>query len=231
MKKIAKWILDILIPPRCLNCSRHIPSETTLCNDCERKIEINKTFFCGECKARLPESRKICHLNFPYLLGAACEYDNASVQALITGLKFNFAQRAALDLGKILANYAKATNFDISQFTILPIPLYKKRERERGFNQSRLIALEFSKCMNLPIDDSIIFRIKSTHPQSQAKNRGIRLENIANCFSIPYPEKIEGRDFILIDDVITSGATMNEATRVLKLAGAKKIVAMVVAKA
>lgn len=229
--KVTEWILDTLIPPSCLRCERNIPSQKALCSECAGEIEINKTFFCGECRARVPENRKICHLNFPYLLGAASEYDNKSVQALITGLKFNFAERAAVDLGRILADYARATNFDLSQFTILPIPLHRKRERERGFNQSKLIALEFSRRMDLPMDDSIIFRIKSTHPQSQAKNREIRFENVARCFSIPHSEKTEQKNFVLIDDVITSGATMNEATRVLKLAGARKILAMVAARA
>ncbi|MDO8500183.1 MAG: phosphoribosyltransferase family protein [bacterium] len=112
----------------------------------------------------------------------------------------------------------------------IPIPLYKSRERKRGFNQSGLIAEFLGKHFNIAVETKAVCRIKNTLPQIEMKTDYDRQKNIAGVFKVETPDAVKGKIVILIDDVLTSGATLEEAARVLKSAGAKSIWAAVVAR-
>jgi len=146
---------------------------------------------------------------------------------------------AAEPLASVLAEYLSASisNFEleISNYIILPIPLHPRRERERGFNQALVLA-ELLKgkseiLREIPILTGVLVRIKPTLSQTKRKGREGREENVRNCFGVLKPELISGKDIFLVDDVFTSGATMREAVRVLKSAGAGKITALAAARA
>lgn len=120
-----------------------------------------------------------------------------------------------------------------NNYLLIPIPLHPTRERERGFNQTLLIAKELQKKFGIPIEKRLM-RIKHTAPQVTRKNKEQRKENITHCFQIDNDnnkEKWKEKTILLIDDVTTSGETMKEAVRTLRAHGAKKIIALVVAKA
>lgn len=132
---------------------------------------------------------------------------------------------------------------DKNAFLIIPIPLYPQKKRERGFNQAELIAKELATklttydVVNLntkPATSNLrlsnLIRIKKTKSQTTLKKEE-RFANIAHCFALKNPQEISGKNIVLVDDVFTSGATMREAVRVLRAAGARKIVAFVLAKA
>jgi len=110
------------------------------------------------------------------------------------------------------------------------MPLHKNREEKRGFNQSELLSEEISKILTLPIINGAILRIKETKPQAELRGWEQRKVNMEKSFSVSNPEKIAGKNIILVDDVCTSGATANEAVKTLKENGAKKIIVLVVAK-
>src|SRR3989338_5095316 len=102
-------LLDLLFPPRCLYCRTPLASaHEALCNGCAAAIPLEKTLRCGECLARIPEKRRICHNNFPYTLGTAAHYKNPSVRTLVQGLKFRHAHAAAFSLGTLLAKYLRS---------------------------------------------------------------------------------------------------------------------------
>lgn len=237
---LLKSLINILFPSLCLSCEKHIRGEGVLCPECFGKISLNQTLFCGKCRARLPDQRKICHRDFPYLLGAAGNYNDEILKNLIHGLKFKYLKSAARPLGEILIRYTEKLHLPLEKFLVVPLPLSKNRLRERGFNQAELIAKIFAEHFRLPLITDALTRGKHTKPQSETKNLLERKENVRGCFTVAQPDPlrqsaseartIAGKNILLIDDVTTSGATLLEAAAVLKNAGAKKIIALTVAK-
>jgi ComF family protein len=249
--KIKNLLLDILFPPLCLNCQKHLENRNELiCEQCLSLIKLNNTLFCPVCRARLAENKLLCRHSakenpaFPYLLAAAGNYDEPVLQNLIHYFKYKSFENLAPILGEIILKYldnlfknsnnnggiVDYTKLEIRNFIVVPIPLHKRRERERGFNQAKLLAGIIAKKFNLELKDCLK-RIKNTKPQSQLKDGEKRQSNVFNCFLIAGSDFIKGKKIILVDDVFTSGSTINEAIKILKANGAKRIIALVVAKA
>ncbi|MEK7555309.1 MAG: ComF family protein [Patescibacteria group bacterium] len=238
--KLKNITLDILFPPFCVNCQQHLDNRDKLiCDNCYASIKLNNTLFCPVCRTRLAENKQICHFA-SYLLASAGNYDDPVLQNLIRFFKFKSLENLSPILGKILIKYLNSLNpirqladyiLNPKSFIIIPIPLHPQRKRERGFNQAELLAKFVSDNLNLEMIDGLK-RIKNTEPQSKSKNRESRLKNISGCFKInPLAEiNVKNKNIILVDDVFTSGATMNEAIKILKSNGAKKIIALVLAK-
>ncbi len=237
--KVKDIILDILFPSLCLNCRQYLQqSQNTknnyICADCHNSIQLNTSLFCPVCRLRLAGNKKICS-HTKYLLGAAGNYDDPVIKNLIHYFKYKSFENLTPILGEIILNYLKLINFQnykLPNFIIIPIPLHRAKERQRGFNQSKLLAKYVADNFNLELAD-ILKRNKNTKPQAQCKSEE-RIKNISNCFQIKNSadaEKIKNKNILLIDDVFTSGATINEAVKILKQNGARKIIALVAAKA
>ncbi len=113
---------------------------------------------------------------------------------------------------------------------IIPIPLSRKRLRQRGYNQSELLGKFLSDKLSVKISSNVLYKTRETISQVEIKDRSKRLKNLQGAFEVKNPETIKNKSVILIDDIITTGATMAEASRVLKKAGAKKVIGLVVAK-
>lgn len=229
--KMINLVLDIIFPAHCLGCGKNLKNGEFLCPDCFLKIGVNKTLFCGKCRARLPENKKICHLDFPYVLGAAAGYHNETVKGLIHNLKFNGARRAAKPLGEILIKYLKGLDLNFENFVIVPVPLGRRRLKTRGFNQAELLAKEISAYFGIPVASSALIRAKETKPQTELKSLEERFKNLEESFSVSAPEIISNKNILLVDDVSTSGATLSAAAAALKKSGAKKIIALAAALA
>ncbi len=235
--KLKDIVLDIFFPPLCLNCQKYLGSKGgVLCDDCQSLIKLNNALFCPHCLARLADGRKICHRDSQYLLAAASNYDNPVIQNLIHYFKYKSFQNIAPILGEILIKYLEGAQLinqstnKLMNYIIVPVPLHPRRERKRGFNQAELLAKSVASHFNLPLVNGLM-RIRNNKPQVGLKDNKDRVKNIFNCFQIKNPEAVSGKNIILVDDVFTSGATMNEAVRILKMAGAERIIALTVAKA
>jgi len=123
---------------------------------------------------------------------------------------------------------------------VIPIPLHKRKLHERDFNQAELLAKEVAKQFSIPLENGILKRNQFTFPQAQIKDHKIRRENVKNIFEIErkFVKKcktenknlLQEKTIILVDDVATTGATLSEAAKVLKQAGAKEVWGLVVAK-
>ena len=222
--------LELIFPSRCAGCSELTGKGPALCEKCARSLQTYDSLFCGVCMARLPEGKKICHPDSPFILGAAINYHSGAAGALIRELKFKRNKKIAKFLADLLASYLKKLPFTLSSYEILAMPLSSARQRERGFNQAGLIAEELSPLVSVPILPGGLTRIKHSTPQSKIRGRKERLQNVSGAFSAK-PELVAGKNIILLDDVITSGATMFEAARALKSAGVRKIIALAAAKA
>jgi ComF family protein len=254
---LIKWknfILDILFPPICLNCKISLTRNEYLCAACYNSIQLNTSLFCPVCRLRLAENKKICECaaviikndkneiehQYSYILAAAGNYDDPVIRNLIHYFKYNSFENLTPILGEILLKYIKNClpagrhgKLKIENFVIVPIPLHRVKERQRGFNQSKLLAKYIAENFNLELAD-ILKRTKNTKPQAQCKNNESRAKNIKNCFQIKNPadaEKIKNKNILLIDDVFTTGSTINEAVKILKQNGCGRIIALVAAKA
>jgi ComF family protein len=221
---------DVFFPPACVACGDSIPAGV-MCDACRASIDGFDTLFCGTCAARLPDQKKICHKDAPYLLGAAAAYDDEPLRALIHALKFQGVAAAAEPLAQILAGYATRLRLDLAQYIVTPIPLSAKRARARGFNQSTLIARPFAAALGIPFEEHLLARIQHRKPQSDTEDIFERRENIKGCFALAPGADVADKKIVLIDDVTTSGTTLTEAAHVLKNGGAKKIIALACAKA
>lgn len=229
--KAKTFFLDILFPPLCVHCHAHLQSaQELLCVPCATSITLHNSLFCGSCMRRLPEAKKTCHQDTPYILGAAGEYDNPAIASLIHALKYNKMERAAPFLGILLVHYAETAGLDTNNFCVVPVPLSKKRMRERGFNQAELIAAFFAAHFQIPLHAAALIKTTHTKPQ-MGLARVEREKNLIGCFEVLNDSEIKGKNIVLIDDVSTSGTTLAEASRALKRAGAKKIIGLVAAKA
>lgn len=234
MKALNK-ILELVFPSKCLSCDalteKSAGDFSSCCLECFGRIRLNRTFFCGLCRARLPEGKRICHQGFPFVLGAAGEYADETLRALILGFKFKRVKEASEPLSRLVASYLELLPKPWREFTFVPIPLNRQREKERGFNQSEIMARTIAKSLGCGVEAGNLIRVKNTKPQSETGSYRERSQNIEAAFKLLKSREIRGRKIVVLDDVITSGATLTEAVRLLKTSHPKEILAITVAKA
>ncbi|MFH1662113.1 MAG: ComF family protein [Candidatus Falkowbacteria bacterium] len=256
-KKTRDFVLDMIFPLECLSCGME---GEWLCEKCFRKIEIKETQYCLQCKKENKFGEFCDNCNLKYSLDGvliAGNYEDEVIAKLIKSLKYHFARDIAEELSKFLIlflkdlitkNKIKKIDFNngigfekfkehknIPNFLlnfkdnlIIPVPLHKKRERWRGFNQAELIAKIVARYFNLDFCASKLVRVKYKKPQAKLGERD-RLINILECFKW-VGEDLRGRNIIIVDDVATTGSTLNECSKVLKASGAGEVFGLVVAK-
>lgn len=235
IKKLYKIFLDLFFPKKCINCGR---GKDFMCEDCFSMIEILEKDYCPFCfpPKITPGGKICCFCKKDYFLdGLICatSMENIVVKKTIHLFKYPpFLKELSRHLSFLIINHLKLTNNELMflNFIITPIPIANKRLSFRGFNQSEEIAKELSSFLNLPME-KIICRIKNTKPQTMlGKNK--RQNNVFNAFALEkrFQGKIKGKNILLIDDVLTTGATMNEAARILKENGAQNVWGIVVAR-
>jgi ComF family protein len=150
---------------------------------------------------------------------------------MIRRLKYRGRTGYASILAQLLEKYLKNLNLKLGTYTVVPIPLSKKRLGERGYNQAAIIAKLMAERFRLNFEEGALIRVKDAKAQMEVKSWDDRKANIAGCFGITDASLINKKNIILIDDVFTSGSTISEAVRTLKAAGAGRIIALTVAKA
>ena len=221
--KIGNFILDLFFPKFCLNCQKE---GTFLCQDCQAILDISNSHH--------PPSKFGGGLNDLYW---AVEYKNPLIKNLIKIFKYEpFVKELAKDLASLVIAHFQLLDEKPSflkknpDYVLVPVPLEKRKLKWRGFNQVEEIGKEISKFLNIPLINDILFKIKETPPQVELSEKE-REENIKEVFIIRNREKILGKKILLVDDVYTTGSTMEEAARVLKKAGAKEVIGIVIARA
>lgn len=214
-------ISDIIFPPRCAHCLRILPAGA-LCAACRAQIKIKDSYFCGSCRARAP-AKSVCHPSFPYLLAAAADY-KGPVESLVKTLKFGGVRDAAAEIADLMAQYLNLLAVPPDMF-LVPVSLSSRRQRERGFNQAELIALELAGFLHLPLLPEALIRVRHTAPQAKTSSIKERVQNVDLAFRAE-PELVGGKRIFLIDDVVTSGSTLLAAASALRSAGALKVIGL-----
>jgi len=234
--KIKNLVFDVLFPLICLDCQKYIANgENPICNQCFSLIKLNTSLFCPVCRARLADNKKICNHGkknqpFSYLLAAAGNYDDPILRNLIHYFKYESFENLSPLLGELTIKYIENCKLKIENYIVIPVPLSSRSLRRRGFNQSKSLAEFIAANFNLTMINGLK-RTKNTLPQAKLKDNEERAKNVKNCFTVQNAENIKNKNILLVDDVFTSGATMNEAVRILKENGARRIIALVLAKA
>ena len=232
--------LNLMFPARCVACNMKLPTESRfacICEPCFAGIPTNGFFACPVCRRRLYDFRIRCHPRTHFVLIAATTYAAPAARKLIHALKYRGTRSAAEPLAVLLTGSLQAALGSVGsldeEFLAVPVPLHPRRERKRGFNQSLLIANALAGLFPgyLTLHPDIAHRLRNTVSQTEFSDTSARHENVAASFSLDPNEDITGRTVLLIDDVCTSGATLEELARIVKQAGAKTVIGLVVAGA
>jgi ComF family protein len=215
--KNKEFLLDLIFPKFCLGCKKE---GSFLCEDCFSTLEISTSH-------QKFKGKNLADLYFPV------NYENFLVKKLIQNFKYPpLIKELKKELAFLIISHFLLLDKkpDFSDFILVPIPLSKKKLKRRGFNQAEEIAKELAEFLKIPLISDCLIKTKETKDQVELSEKE-RKENVKGAFFIKNKEKIVGKNVLLVDDVFTTGATIEEAARVLKEAGAKKIVGIVIARA
>lgn len=239
LKKISNTLCNIIFPHICLSCKKNLHDEKQIiCADCNDKLPVNRLPFCKKCGVGLTKDevkknfcreclKNLKHLHF--FSSKSVFLYKEPISDLICLFKYKEKIRLSNFFGQkmieFIKNYALLNNIDI----IVPIPLHKRRLREREFNQAEILAQIISKEYNLELKSKALTRVHMKNVQSKL-DRSERFKNIQGAFKIEQ-DIFENKNILLIDDVFTTGATLSEAALVLKKARAKQVNAFTLARA
>jgi len=217
-------LLQLFYPPICLGCQQTVEHQSELQLLCESCLHnLNKV------PANYVREEVIGRLNPCYLDTILTIFEfNQTVQVLIHEVKYRKAEKLASRLARFAYRQIDIVVPWQNDNLVIPVPLFRIREKERGFNQSVAIARGFFPESNYSLQTEVLARAKPTLSQTEL-NRNERLKNVRDAFIVSRSELARDKNIILVDDVVTTGATLNECARVLKEAGAGKVWALTLA--
>jgi len=229
---IINSIVDFFFPNICVVCgSKSDDHNISVCSPCLNKIEYIEQPYCKTCCQPLPDGGAHCwqcqktKYHFDRVI-AAGKYDGVLRQLI---LKFKEKDLLKTVLGDMLVSLLKK-NIDITQFdSVLAVPLARKKEFKRGYNQAQLLTEVVCKKLGKQIIKGKLVRTKNTKPQFEL-TRDERLVNLNGAFEVKNPLSFENKNVVLIDDIATTCSTLNECSRVLRKAGANKVLCAVLAR-
>jgi ComF family protein len=224
LKRIA---LDLLFPRWCLGCGRE---GELICPTCRRALPKITPPLCPQC-GKPQASGIVC----PACISWQPEIDGIrspfrfelTVRKAIHQLKYSNLRAVAVPLAELLNGFL--TTNPVPAEVLVPVPLHQKRERERGYNQSRLLCRELGKQANLPVVADCLIRERHSPPQARTTTAAERKSNVADAFTCR-DHRLAGKQVLLIDDVATSGATLDECATALKASGASSVWGLVLAR-
>lgn len=228
-----RGLLELVFPPACQVC--RTPGSFPLCNDCRYGFRLIRLPVCQKCGKPLRGPPDLvftctpCRHRRPYFAAArAAGIYDGTLREAIHALKFGRRRALAAPLGALMADRAAADAGLRGARLVVPVPLHRYRMRERGFNQSELLAAKVSNHLNLPLRSDVLVRRQATEAQS-----GLTLEdrrgNVRGAFTVT---RALARDKVmLVDDVISTGFTASECARALRQAGAGQVVVLAAAMA
>lgn len=229
IKALGQATIDLVFPITCLICGK---DGVFLCETCVPKLPKEPKQICLVCS--LPSAFGKTHPNCVTRNTAdgiisALPYKNPQIKQLIEVFKYKFVSDLAHILAGLVVDEIHNQNLTeyFSDFAIIPVPLHQRRFNWRGFNQAQLLAEIISAKLSIPLRNEIVIRKKFTKPQVDLSAEE-RKKNIDGAFECSVP--IYGQKFLVVDDVITSGSTINELAKLLKKAKAAEVWGLTVAR-
>jgi len=234
--QIAKrGVLNFLFPPFCPICGRKLKErESLICERCYENIKTITPPFCKRCGAPLKKGEKGCKYcsqeNFYFSTVRGLGFFTPPLSEMIHLLKYERKTKIAERLGILMGNLFRLDPALSDTNIILPVRLHASRLRESGYNQSQLLAEEVSEITGKEIMNYVVIRKKPTKSQTTLSHKE-REENLKNAFKVVSPESIFNKTILVVDDVMTTGTTLNELAKILKEEGAKQVYGLVLARA
>jgi ComF family protein len=235
-------VLDAIYPPRCRFCKAHLEEgdAACFCPACRRQIRRIGSPLCTACGRPFPggEDHRCgdCLLRPPFFARArawACYSRDPDEPDPLREViqRFKYGRRVSLGkpLGRLMAAGCQALFPAGSLDALVPVPLHPQRLRWRGFNQALLLAREVSRRWGLPLYPFALARTKETLPQTELGEEE-RKRNVRGAFAVVSRPAVEGKRLLLVDDVYTSGATVNECARALRRGGAEEVSVLTLAR-
>lgn len=210
MINFLKQLIDWIYKKQCYFC--HKASDSLMCRDCYEEVELFNPVVTKHIKG----------INV-YCMGTY----NENLRKLIRAVKYHNKKELARSLAGFMNTLLENINVKDKKFEIVPVPLYKDREKQRGYNHMLLVAQELSVLTGFPVNDRLITRVKNTRPQYKL-TKPERNENMKNAFSVDV-EQYNGKSLLILDDLCTTGSTLEEMIREFKKHGITDIHALVAA--
>lgn len=220
-------LVDLLFPPRCAGCGR---PGALFCTPCWHRVQPLRGPYCSRCGHPLPSTGSPCPacarlpLAFLDKARAAALYTSPLREA-VHALKYRGVARLGLLFGEYMARRLRVAVFDV----VVPVPLHPVREARRGYNQATLLAQAIASHWNRPLVLSALARVRETSPQVTLDLLA-RRANVHAAFACVDPAGIAGRTVLLVDDVMTTGSTLDACAAALKAAGAKRVLGFALAR-
>jgi len=233
-QRLFKFILDAVFPIQCIGCGVY---DTYFCDLCLATIKVRKDFECVGCKRPAAEGNTCVNCRKDFKIGrlfVAADYNDKLIKKALKLIKYNFIKDLSEPLmamiGIYTENLSSQIGFDVfaGNPLLIPVPLHKKRLNWRGFNQANVLAEKIAARYKAELGLNILAKTKHGKPQADIEDKKSRIDNAKDSFVCSMG--LNGRNVILIDDVCTTGATLNECAKALAEKGAGKISALVVAR-
>jgi len=235
-ERLTQETLLLIYPPTCAGCTRALNSYRPFCPDCFSALDLISEPYCPLCGIPFGAKTTTGHLCGD-CLGSLHRFDRARATGIYQGLvrevihRFKYGGQTFLvrPLARMLMGPAEELTRLHRIDKIVPVPLHYRRLRQRGFNQASLLARRLGSLLKIPVDYSSLRRTRWTEPQI-GLSRNQRAANVKGAFSLKAMEKVKGKGVLLLDDVLTTGETVNQCVRVLQDGGAREVVVLTVAR-
>lgn len=239
MKRFLKGLADLVFPPRCIACGDVLTGHGAdpFCPACSSRIHFIQSPLCVRCGMPFSAEEGRDHLCGDCMTSeadftaarAAGRYESVLLEVI-----HRFKYQGRTHVGEVLGQFMAAHDygsFRIPDYTMLvPVPLHRKRLRERGFNQSVILARAVAGHHSLPMDFTVLRRNVYTEPQVML-GKDARGANVRGAFEVTDRERVKNEKILLVDDVYTTGSTVRECARVLRSSGAAEVAVLTLARA
>jgi len=243
-KGLASGVVSLFLPADCKICGQALEplNFSYICENCWDRVKLLKMPHCSRCAKPFPAS--LASREISSLLCAECSQDSSPFKKIFAPTLYEGVMKEAIHLlkyrrkkgimkrlEKILKVYFFQTDLPFSKFDlVVPVPLHRKKLKERGFNQAELLAKVIATHFGLKLVKNNLQKVKATKSQTSLSKKK-RIENIKGAFQFRNKDKFRAKKILLVDDVYTTGTTVREAARVLKKARVREVYIFTLARA
>ncbi len=237
--RLAYGGMNLLFPPRCARCEDELSDELSgdggglmLCERCRGELGPSRGICCPTCGAAGQPNDCVHCRRFPpkFDAGVSLGIYRDGLRDVVLRMKRPAEQSLAAAMGKLLVQRRHAELVQLEADRIVPIPMYWVRRIRRGTNSPEIVAGAIGRHLGLPVGRRMLVRRRNTKPQADLRPQE-RFQNVRGAFQVRRPSRLGGARILLVDDILTTGATCSEAARMLKRAGASSVAAVVIARA